>query len=152
VSAAGSDKQVQYNDGGAVAGDANFVWDKTAQSLTLSKALYVGPGATPADDPTNGPIVLFTVQTIPNPDGGFNSGFSVSSDQTTSADTSAAIEGAFIDTFFTVNHNLSGTLVGKDFTSRVTTATGKTVASFQQIIGDVHLRQPGTISDFYLYS
>jgi hypothetical protein len=31
----GANTNVQYNDGGVLAGDANFKWDKTAQTLTL---------------------------------------------------------------------------------------------------------------------
>jgi len=34
----GSDTQVQYNDGGSIAGDAAMVWDKTADTLTISSA------------------------------------------------------------------------------------------------------------------
>jgi hypothetical protein len=37
VSAAGADKQVQFNDGGTVlGGDADFTWDKTANLLTIA--------------------------------------------------------------------------------------------------------------------
>ena len=51
ASAGGSDKQVQFNDGGALAGAAEMTWDKTAKILALTGAdLTVGgqllsPGA-----------------------------------------------------------------------------------------------------------
>lgn len=35
LSAAGSDTQVQFNDAGAFAGDANLTWDKTSQTLVV---------------------------------------------------------------------------------------------------------------------
>lgn len=43
VNAKGADKQVQFNDSGVVAGDANFTWDKTTRQLELGAA--VAPGA-----------------------------------------------------------------------------------------------------------
>jgi hypothetical protein len=42
--AAGLDTQVQYNDGGVLAGDANFTWDKTAQTMTLASAGFAIQG------------------------------------------------------------------------------------------------------------
>lgn len=35
----GADTNVQYNDGGVLAGDANFTWDKTAQMLVINSTL-----------------------------------------------------------------------------------------------------------------
>jgi hypothetical protein len=37
---AGSDTHVQYNDGGAFGGDANFTWDKTTKELTVGGDVY----------------------------------------------------------------------------------------------------------------
>jgi len=40
---AGADKQVQFNDGGAFGGDADFTWDKTANTLTVNgRGIFVG--------------------------------------------------------------------------------------------------------------
>lgn len=39
---AGSDTQVQFNDGGVLAGDAGLVYDKTNDILTLAAALKIG--------------------------------------------------------------------------------------------------------------
>lgn len=36
---AGSDKQIQFNDGGNLAGDASLIWDKTANSLNVQTTL-----------------------------------------------------------------------------------------------------------------
>lgn len=38
----GSDTQVQFNDGGSLAGSASFVFSKTANTLTLSNAFAIG--------------------------------------------------------------------------------------------------------------
>src|SRR5271165_4193723 len=44
-SAAGSDTQIQFNDGGSFGADANFTWNKTNNTLTL------GSGSPGAGDP-----------------------------------------------------------------------------------------------------
>jgi hypothetical protein len=41
-SAAGSDTQVTYNDGGSAAGDADHTWDKTNNQLTVTHARIAG--------------------------------------------------------------------------------------------------------------
>jgi hypothetical protein len=38
-SAAGSDTQIQFNDGGSFGGDADLVWNKTTNSLTINGSL-----------------------------------------------------------------------------------------------------------------
>jgi len=38
-SAAGSDTQIQFNDGGSFGGDADLVWNKTTNSLTITGSL-----------------------------------------------------------------------------------------------------------------
>lgn len=40
-SPAGSDTQVQFNDGGALAGDAGLTWDKTNKTLTITSTASV---------------------------------------------------------------------------------------------------------------
>lgn len=58
VTAAGLNKQVQYNDGGSTAGNANFTWDKTTQTLFSSN--YSGNGF--GLSATSGPNVLGPVK------------------------------------------------------------------------------------------
>jgi hypothetical protein len=45
---AGSDKQVQFNDGGSLAGDDDFTWDKTSKFITLGTGLGSDVGITGA--------------------------------------------------------------------------------------------------------
>ena len=40
----GSDAQLQYNDGGSFAGDANLLWNKTTKTLTLSGSAIIEDG------------------------------------------------------------------------------------------------------------
>ena len=41
VSATGTDKQIQFNDGGALGASANLTFDKTTKTLTVDKAVHV---------------------------------------------------------------------------------------------------------------
>lgn len=47
---AGSDKQIQFNDGGAFGGDADFAWDKVSKVLNLIGRLLVNKASYPEID------------------------------------------------------------------------------------------------------
>jgi hypothetical protein len=68
VDPGGWDKSVQYNDGGLFGGDANFTWDKTAQTLTM-----IGTGAPNIlGTETNGLLFYGGDATTADTAGGFN--------------------------------------------------------------------------------
>lgn len=62
---AGADKQIQFNDGGAFGGDANFTWDKSTQVLSvtgdadISQHMAIGANAT-----INNDVILSISETI----------------------------------------------------------------------------------------
>jgi hypothetical protein len=59
---AGSDTQVQYNDGGAMAGDDGFTWDKTNNVLTIGTGATAGKIKSPLGSTTSSSGQTLTIE------------------------------------------------------------------------------------------
>jgi hypothetical protein len=137
----GSDTFVQFNNSGSFDGVAGVTIDPITEALTA--LTFYGGGI--IDDDTSGPVQLNGTVTIPigYP---FQSGVGIKGAVTTSEDTSAVLEGMYLDAFLNINHNATNA-TGHDFTNNITVASGKTLGNYAAEFMGHNYFGPGTVTN-----